>query len=54
MGRAVLKPVDIIPDLLPVIGQLDDAVVVGHAIGLVREELERRDSSARARRPREA
>jgi len=37
----VLKPVDIIPDSLPVIGELDDALVVSLAIGMVRPELQR-------------
>jgi uncharacterized membrane protein YkvA (DUF1232 family) len=36
----VLKPVDIIPDTLPVIGRLDDAVVVGHGLDLVRHDLD--------------
>jgi uncharacterized membrane protein YkvA (DUF1232 family) len=36
----VLKPIDIIPNVLPVIGQLDDAVVVGHGLDMVRKELE--------------
>ena len=36
----VLKPIDIIPDSLPVIGRLDDAVVVGHGLDIVRHELQ--------------
>ena len=36
----VLKPIDIIPNVLPVIGQLDDAVVVGHGLDMVGKELE--------------
>jgi uncharacterized membrane protein YkvA (DUF1232 family) len=36
----VLKPIDIIPDVLPVIGRLDDAVVVGHGLDLVRRDLD--------------
>ncbi len=35
----VLKPIDIIPDTLPGIGQMDDAVVVEHGTELVRKEL---------------
>jgi len=36
----VLKPIDIIPDALPEIGRLDDALVVSHAVGLNRIELQ--------------
>lgn len=36
----VLKPIDIIPDALPEIGRLDDALVVSHAVGLTRIELQ--------------
>ena len=35
----VLKPIDIIPDSLPVIGELDDALVVAHCLALVRQDL---------------
>jgi uncharacterized membrane protein YkvA (DUF1232 family) len=45
----VLKPIDIIPDTLPVIGQLDDAVVVGHAVDMVRKELDAYREWVRAR-----
>lgn len=36
----VLKPIDIIPDALPEIGRLDDALVVSHAIGLTKLDLQ--------------
>jgi len=35
----VLKPVDIIPDVLPEIGQLDDAAVLSHGLAMVTREL---------------
>lgn len=37
--RYAIKPVDIIPDSLPVIGQLDDAMVMAHCVTLARKEL---------------
>ncbi len=35
-----LSPVDLIPDILPVIGKLDDAAVIGIALKLVSADLE--------------
>ncbi len=35
----VLSPIDLIPDLLPVIGLLDDAMVVGACLVLVEQQL---------------
>lgn len=35
-----LSPVDLIPDILPVIGKLDDAAVIGIALKLVSTDLE--------------
>ncbi len=37
----VLSPVDVIPDVLPGIGFLDDAAVVAFALRLIEKELER-------------
>lgn len=36
----VVSPLDLVPDALPVVGYLDDAVVVGWVIKSVREELD--------------
>jgi len=36
----VLSPIDLIPDVIPVIGLLDDAAVLGLCLGLVEQELE--------------
>jgi uncharacterized membrane protein YkvA (DUF1232 family) len=38
--RYVIKPIDIIPDSLPVVGELDDALVLSHALLMVRSELQ--------------
>lgn len=35
----VLKPIDIIPDSLPVIGRIDDALVVSHGLAMVQSQL---------------
>lgn len=37
----LVSPSDVIPDMLPVLGQLDDAFVVGLAMRLVRRDLQR-------------
>jgi uncharacterized membrane protein YkvA (DUF1232 family) len=36
----VVSPLDLIPDAVPVVGFMDDAVVVGWVIKAVREELD--------------
>jgi uncharacterized membrane protein YkvA (DUF1232 family) len=36
-----VSPGDIVPDALPVLGQLDDALVVGLAMRLIRRDLQR-------------
>jgi uncharacterized membrane protein YkvA (DUF1232 family) len=36
----VLNPVDVIPDFIPIIGQIDDAVVVSVCLMLIEEDLE--------------
>ena len=37
----VLSPVDVIPDVIPGVGYLDDAAVVAFALRLIEKELER-------------
>jgi uncharacterized membrane protein YkvA (DUF1232 family) len=37
----VLTPIDLIPDLVPLFGYVDDAAVVAACLALVREDLER-------------
>lgn len=37
----VLSPVDLIPDFIPIIGQIDDALVVAGCLALIHEELAR-------------
>lgn len=37
----VLNPMDVIPDMIPVIGYLDDATVVAFCLKLIERELER-------------
>ncbi|MET0283015.1 MAG: DUF1232 domain-containing protein [Polyangiales bacterium] len=36
-----VSPGDVVPDVLPVLGQLDDALVVGVAMRLIRRDLQR-------------
>ncbi|MEZ0329537.1 MAG: YkvA family protein [Dissulfuribacterales bacterium] len=37
----ILDPIDIFPDFLPIIGQIDDLAVVGLAVRFIKEELDR-------------
>ena len=37
----VLNPMDLIPDMLPVVGQIDDAAVVAVCLGAVKRDLNR-------------
>ncbi|WP_456435220.1 YkvA family protein [Thermovibrio ammonificans] len=53
----VLNPMDLIPDFIPVIGQIDDAMVMGLCLQMVRKDLEkyrewRRKRDEKDNRPR--
>lgn len=41
----LLSPIDLIPDFIPVIGQLDDILLLGALISLVRKYSERNRST---------
>jgi uncharacterized membrane protein YkvA (DUF1232 family) len=37
----IISPIDLIPDVIPFVGMLDDVLVAGYAIKQVADELER-------------
>ncbi len=40
-GKEAINPVDILPDFLPIVGQLDDLVLLGIAVKMVSRSLPR-------------
>ncbi len=45
----VLAPIDLLPDAIPVIGQIDDLAVVSICVALVRQELAKYEAWRRSR-----
>jgi uncharacterized membrane protein YkvA (DUF1232 family) len=48
----VLAPLDLLPDAMPIVGQIDDVAVVSICLALVRKELEKYAAWRAARAPR--